>query len=238
MDDVVRVLCEADKQLVAIGTLYEADLELQRVSPTLRGKMKGFLLNQRAALDHLAESVVAAPVMVGEEIHYPFASESDGFDASIDKNMPGVRAARPEVAAVVAAHQPFSVPALAHLRHLLTDQFALKLLPELEERPADAAASPEAAEAPVEVPVVRDPATTAGGVTLSGGHYINGVSLDPITLQREQAARQRQSQEVYLAWRFTGRDTTALADLAAIDAAVRAVLVDVAAAAGLASPAG
>ena len=54
MDDVRSVLKKADAHLLAVGTLFEVDLELQRVSPTLRAKVRSFLETERAALDQLA----------------------------------------------------------------------------------------------------------------------------------------------------------------------------------------
>jgi hypothetical protein len=235
MDDVRTVLHEAEKQLVAIGTLFEADLTLQRASPTLRGKIKGFLANQRAALDHLAEGVVAAHGAAEAHTHYPFARDAEAFDASIDKNMPGVRTQQPDVATVISRHQPFSDPGLAELRDLLTDPTLQKLTPETRERPKpDPAAVPEPPAAGSSEPVPPAPPVNAGGGVLSGGLFINGVSHDPVTLQRQQEAELAQSKEIYVDWRFGESETSALATLAAIDAAVRAAITEVSAAAGLA----
>ena len=236
MDDVRTVLHEAGKQLVAIGTLYEADLTLQRASPTLRGKIKGFLANQRAALDHLAEGVAAVHGAAEAHTHYPFARDAEAFDASIDKNMPGVRAQQPDVATVISRHQPFSDPALARLRDLLTDPTLQKLTPETRERPKpEPAAVPEPATASgSSEPVPPPPPVNAGGGVLSGGLFINGVSHDPVTLQRQQEAELALSKEIYVDWRFGESETSALATLAAIDAAVRVAITEVSATAGLA----
>jgi len=235
MDDVRTVLDEAEKQLVAIGTLYEADLTLQRASPTLRGKIKGFLANQRAALDHLAEGLVAAHGAAEAHTHYPFARDAEAFDASIDKNMPGVRTRQPDVATVISRHQPFSDSGLAQLRDLLTDPALQRLTPETRERPQpDPATVPDPAPAPSETAAPAPPPINAGGGVLSGGLYINGVSHDPVTLQRQQEAQLAESKEIYVDWRFGESETSALAALAAIDAAVRAAITEVSAAAGMA----
>ena len=241
MDEVRAVLAEADKQLLAIGTLYEADLELQRPSPTLRGKIKGFLGNQRSALDHLAHAVVAAHGAGEVHTHYPFAAEGPAFEASLDRNMPGVRERRPDVAAAIGRHQPFSVPALARLRELLNDESQQRLAPETREKPREAGApvdpAPEeqpAAPVPPPAPAARPvPPTNAGGTGLSGGVFINGVEYDPITLQRHQEARREASGVTYVAWRFGGSHDSALSTLEAISAAARAAIEEVSAAAGL-----
>ena len=235
MDQVRTVLDEAEKQLVAIGTLYGADLELQRASPTLRGKIRAFLDNQRAALDHLAHDVVAAHGAGDAHTHYPFAPEADRFEASVDKNMPGVREHRPDIAATIARHQPFSVAALDRLRDLLSDDKRQRLVPETRDKPKEVApASPEGAaaggaEQPAPDPEVppAPPANQGGIVGLTGGVFINGVAYDPITLKRQEEERKQQSAVIYVDWRFDGSDESALSTLQGIDAAVRAAIDDV-----------
>lgn len=238
MDQVRAVLREVEKQLVAIRTLYEADLELQRVSPTLRAKIKGFLGNQRSALDQLAQGVAAAHGAGGTHTHYPFAGDATAFEPSIDKNMPGVRERRPDVAAAIARHQPFTAPALAKLRDLLNDESQQRLAPETRERPKDidTPAAPAAAAEPAEPnPAPAGPPPGAGGIMLSGGLFINGVEFDPITLQRQQEAQRRESPVICVDWRFGGSDTSALSTLEAINAAVAAAVGEVSATAGLAA---
>ncbi len=247
MDEVRGSLEEAGKQLMAIGTLYEADLDLQRVSPTLRGKIKAFLANERSALDHLAQRVVAAHGTTEAHTHYPFAAYAAGFEASVDKNMPGVRDKRPGVAEAIARHQPYSVPALAQLRDLLNDESTQRLAPETHQRlpgpsgPAEREAPgpsgpPEREAQPGEAGASMAPGpppANAGGMTLSGGLFINGIEYDPTTLQRQQEAERRASKLVYVAWRFGESGASALADLEAIDAAVRSAVDEVSASAGL-----
>ncbi|MEJ7764514.1 MAG: hypothetical protein WKF86_03365 [Acidimicrobiales bacterium] len=244
MDEVRVVLQEVEKQLVAIGTLYEADLELQRASPTLRGKIKGFLGNQRAALDHLAESVVGAHGTAGAHTHYPFAPEASAFEASINKNMPGVRERRPDLAEVIARHQPFSVPALTVLRNLLSDETQQRLTPETRDKPDagdDASApaetpAPAVAEAPAPAAGTKPvPPTNAGGSTLSGGVFINGVEYDPMTLKRHQDEQRAASKLIYVDWRFQAGESSALSILEAMNEAVRAAVDEVSTAAGLAT---
>lgn len=237
MPELHDVRRDAEKQLAVIATLYEADLALQRTSPTLRGQISRFLANQRAALDQLAAGV-AAPGTAEAHTHYPFARDEDAFAASLAKNMPGLGEGRPDVVAAIARHQPFSVPALGRLGDLLTDESQQRLSPETRQRPKDA----EPAESTSPVDLASDPVTepppvpkaNAGGGVLSGGHFINGVPYDPVTLQRQQEeARQRESTEVYVAWRFAGSEVTALDTLEAIDAAVQAAVAEVSAVAGL-----
>lgn len=239
MDEVRVVLLEAEKQMAAIRTLYDADLELQRVSPTLRAKIKGFLGNQRSALDHLAQSVVAAHGTGGAHTHYPFAGDAAAFEPSLEKNMPGVREQRPDVADAIAGHQPFTAPALASLRDLLNDESQQRLTPETREKPKDpeTLAPPEMAVPATEVestPAPAGPPPGAGGIMLSGGLFINGVEYDPITLKQQQEARRQESTVVYADWRFAGRDASALSTLEAISAAVGAAVGEVSATAGLA----
>lgn len=239
MDDVAVALEKADRHLAMIGTLYEADLELQRPSPTLRAKVNAFLEVERAALDHLAARVLAAggaAEAAGPE--YPLAPDEPRFEVALDKHLPGVREARPEVAAAIARHQPFTVPALAQLRALLLEPKRQRLTPEAKPAPEDVAPPPPpAAEpAPEPEPAAPAPRPPSGGLSggLTGPLVINGVEHDPITLRPLQPLPEVRRETIYVAWRFDGDEATALRSLEAIQAAVAATIGDVSAAAGLA----
>ena len=243
MDDVRSVLQKADAQLIAVGTLYEADLELQRVSPTLRGKIRAFLENERAALDQLALRVVATAGADASHVHYPLAAWEAGFEPSIDKNMPGVRERRPDVAAVIGRHQPFNVSGLARLRELLQDEKRQAVVPETAPAPPEAAVTePEPAPAPVpEPPSVAPPRpqqapSKAGlGAGLTGPLFINGVEYDPVTLKPINPPPAPKRETIYVDWRFTleSGEASARVTLEEIQAAVASAVDEVSAAAGL-----
>jgi len=223
MDDLQASLLKAETQLMAVGTLYEADLELQRVSPSLRGKIKSFLENEREALDLLAQRLVAADDV---HTHYPMASQATGFDASIDKNMPGVRENRPDVATAVGRHQPFGVDALARLRDLLVDPKLQRLTPRTRPAPPEITAP----TAPVEPATPSRPPPSGGtGGGLTGPLFINGVEYDPITLQPLNPLPQPRRETVYVAWQFEGSEAPALQTLEAIHLAVLAAIAEVSA---------
>jgi len=163
MDDLALVLRKADGQLAMIGTLCEADLELQRVSPTLRSNVNAFLQNQRLALDHLAARVAAVSGLGDAHVHYPLAPDAPRFEISIDKNMPGVRQARPDVTAAVAKHQPYTDPALGRLRELLLDVKRQRLTPRSRPATPDEIAPPPAVPGTDPVPPVPPPPPAARG---------------------------------------------------------------------------
>jgi len=223
MDDARTVLEKADRQLAMIGTLYGADLELQRLSPTLRAKIKAFLDNERAALDHLAARVVAASGVGEVHTHYPLSPWEAGFEASVDKNMPGVRESRPDLAATIARHQPFSVPGLAHLRDLLVDDKWQRLSARTKPAPAALRADPDPGEAAA-APPPRPPGMGAG---LTGGVFINGVEHDPVTLQPLEAPAPVRRETIYVDWLFEGSEVSALSTLEGIHAAVGAAVDEV-----------
>jgi hypothetical protein len=226
MDDARTVLEKADRQLAMISTLYGADLELQRLSPTLRAKIKAFLDSERSALDHLAERVVASSGVGEVHTHYPLSPWEAGFEASIDKNMPGVRESRPDLAQVIARHQPFSAPGLAHLRDLLVDDKWQRLSPRTEPAPEP----PPAEDGPSEVAAAAAPPRPPGmGAGLTGGVFINGVEHDPVTLQPLEAPAPVRRETVYVAWLFEGSEESALLTLEAIHAAVGAAIDQVSA---------
>ncbi len=228
MDDARTVLQKADRQLSMIGTLYEAALEQQRVSPSLRANIKAFLDNERSALDHLAERVVALSGGGEAHTHYPFSPWEAGFEASVDKNMPGVRLNRPDLAETIARHQPFSVPGLAQLRDLLVEDKWQHLEPRTEAapEPPPEPAGPIVAESAPAAPPPRPPGMGAG---LTGGVFINGVEHDPVTMQPLVAQPRAPRATIYVEWLFQGGETSALSTLEAIHAAVGAAVDEVSA---------
>ena len=234
MDDVQAVLSKADSQLVAAGTLYVADLELQRVSPTLRGKIKAFLDNEQAALDQLAQRLAAGGA-APEEARYPLADDAEGFDSAFDQQLPGVREGRPEVAAALARHQPFDVPALGRLRDLVADPKRQRLSPDTRPAPKVEAAEETATQAEPAEPAPAPPHLPPGpfGAGLTGPLVINGAEYDPVTLKPLNPAPEQVRDSIYVAWRFEGIDEPALQTLEAIQAAVAAAVAEISAAASL-----
>jgi hypothetical protein len=235
MKDVRTVLQKAETQLTMLDTLYDADLDLQRTSPTLRFKIKAFLDSERSALDHLAAAIVASCGLGEGHIHYPLAAEAERFDESFDKNMPGVREKRPDLVAVVARHQPFSVQGLGDLRDLLRDEDRQKLTPQTQPAPPEpepAPPPPAGPDAPAARPVPPPP---SGGLGpgLTGPIFINGVEYDPITLKQINAPPPVKRDTIYVDWHFAGSETSARQTLQGIKAAVGAAIDEVAAAADL-----
>lgn len=227
------MLQKADVQLTMLDTLYDADLDLQRISPTLRFKIKAFLDSERSALDHLAAAVVASCGLGEGHIHFPLAPGEDRYDESFDKNMPGVREKRPDLVPVVARHQPFSVPGLADLRDLLRDENRQKLTPVTQPAPPEPDPPPPDPDAPAAAPAPPPP---SGGLGpgLTGPVFINGVEYDPMTMKPINAPPPVKRDTFYVDWRFAGSETSARATLEGIKAAVVAAIDEVAAAADLA----
>jgi len=233
MDDVQMALQKADGQLAMIGTLCEADLELQRVSPTLRAKINAFLENERLALDHLAVRVMAAGGIGEAHTHYPLAADAPRLEPSFDKNMPGIREARPDVAAVIGRHQPFNDPSLGRLRELLMDVKRQGLKPQTRPAPPDIEDTPPPAIQDPPRPVPPPPPSGGFGGGLTGPLVINGVEHDPVTLRPLNPLPAPRRETIYVAWLFEGTESPALQTLEAIHAAVLSAIDEVAAAAGL-----
>jgi hypothetical protein len=232
MDDVETALTRAEAQLPMIRTLYEADLELQRPSPTLRSKVRMFVELERAALDHLAERIVKSGGAGEAHVHYPLAADAPRFEPSIDKNMPGVRAALPEVAAAIGRRQPYIVPGLGRLRHLLLDEKHQRLTPRTEAAPPPSEPAPPEPDPVPAAPAPRPPPSGGTGSGLTGPMFINGIEYDPVTLRRLDAPAAPVRDQVYVEWRFEGDDVDALNRLDEIHAAVKAAIDEVAATLG------
>ena len=237
MDDLRAALGKSDVHLTMIGTLYEADLELQRTSPTLRAKIRAFLDSEKAALDEVAARAVATAGSGEVDVHYPLAPDAETFDAFLDRFMPGVREGQPNIAGIVARHQPYGVPALSRLRDLLVEPARQELTPETRPAPPEPEApAPPPEAAPAEPAPERSPRPPTGlGGGLAGSVFVNGIEYDPITLKPLTALPEVRRETIYVDWQFgfEGGDASARQTLEAIHVAVTAAVDDVAAAAGL-----
>lgn len=211
IDDVEALLGEAASQFEEISRLYDEALATQQTSSTLRVTIKNFLENVRSALDYVANALVDAYGKPGVNNYFPIPENPARFDDAMDSKMRGVRAARPDVADVIRAHQSDELRTLATLTN---DHKHQRLTPQVAE---------EVGRRHVMGGVSWDP----GSVRMSGGVFIQGEQIDPVT-QRTASTRVIR----YVDWKFDG-DISALAAMRGALQAARAVIDDIYAVTGL-----
>jgi hypothetical protein len=110
MDDIHDLLDHTDEQLALVEQLYRRSLEAKEQGKRLKPQIKNVLDNQRSALDYLAHHIYerhGALTSKGTKAksYYPIANSPQEFDAWFDKNLPGVRAKRPDIADAIKRHQ-------------------------------------------------------------------------------------------------------------------------------------
>jgi hypothetical protein len=105
---VEELLDNAEENLRVVAEIYEATLVAKKQGKNLKPKLKNILEDQRSALDHLAHAIHARDGTPSKSrTYYPSAERPSEFNGHIDQNMPGVRAARPDIATAIERHQRY-----------------------------------------------------------------------------------------------------------------------------------
>jgi hypothetical protein len=116
-DDIIALLGDAEEQIELATTLHDKAMS----SPTARGpfksRIKNILEHQRSALDYLAVAITTKYGRSKGLIYYPLAPDESQFASEMDRKMPGVAAAEPQIATAIKRFQPYG-PTGEWLRHL------------------------------------------------------------------------------------------------------------------------
>src|SRR3954447_9221556 len=105
-DDVEALLALADEQMAGIEELYGESLAEKQVSSRLQALIKNVIENYRSALDYVANAAAEKYAKPGR-VYWPYAPAPSDFPRHFDKNFPGLRNARPEIAAAWERCQPY-----------------------------------------------------------------------------------------------------------------------------------
>ena len=117
-EDIAALLADAQEQMEgSLPQLHDEALTNQSARQRFRARIKSVLEQQRSALDYLAVEVTARHGTPKGLLYYPLAQDDANFSAEVDNKMPGVRAARPDIADVIKSWQPYK-PAVEWLRQL------------------------------------------------------------------------------------------------------------------------
>src|SRR5664280_348617 len=107
MDDITALLDDANEQLQNAGGLHDQALGDDNVRRRFRTRVKNVLENQRSALDYLAVGITEKYGTPKGFLYYPLAQSETDFAAQMNSKMPGVAAARPDIADAIKRHQPY-----------------------------------------------------------------------------------------------------------------------------------
>lgn len=196
-DSIDLLLDRANAQMQEIEGIYQSTLNAQQPA-TLPVMIKNVVENYRSALDYLAVRITGAHGKPGGMVYYPLAPESAAFDGVMDSKMPGVRAARPDIAAVIAKYQPYNTTWVRPLNQLARENKHNSLSPqERRETVRKEVGGPRDG-------VSWDPSS----VKFGEGVYINGERVDPRSQQTRSTVTIR-----YVDWLFSDLGRSVLGTL-------------------------
>ena len=227
MADIEAVQDLATECLAEVEGLYEDALHAKSVPTRLQALIKNVLENERSALEYLALAIVDAHGTTIGNVYYPLSPSAARFEGSIDSRMPGVRAGRPDIAAEVSKHQPYSHIWLADLRDLTNENKHERLTPQTRDETRWIDTNPGGAGISF---MPFQPGK--GGVSFGGTVIINGVEVDPNTLKPVGGGPQPHRETIYVDWLFATTGRSVLQTLKAIDAGVAKAVDEIAKVAG------
>lgn len=185
--------------------------------------------NQRSLLDYLANRLVEAGTgRAGGKVYYPMQDNEAGYEGKLEQNLPGLRAARPNIESAVKARQRWQLGYewLGRLNGLRNPNTHIDLLPQtrVEERRS-------------EVQMQGGGSVSWGpGVTFGSGVSAGGAPVDPMTQRPAYLpAGTTYRETVYVDWRLPD-GSSALSSLQGFQRELEQLVVDLAAVAGLRWP--
>lgn len=212
MDEITALLDEADEQLTYIAATYQDSLNQHKLPGLLKVKIKNCIENQRSALDYLGR-MVTERYGNGEFRYYPLAQHPDEFAATMDKNLPGVTAARPDIGEAFERWQPYGQPWLRTLNQLARGNKHNTFTPQT--RRAEPRREVRRGGG---VAVSWDP----GGVKFGSGVSIMDEPVDPATQRTPSTV-----DVIYVAWFFDDPNVSVIPTLRDFQSKVRALVADI-----------
>jgi hypothetical protein len=246
MTDWDAVLEATAEDLATLEGSYRQALREKTLPQSLLVRVKNILENQRSALDFVAHDLTSrfGTVLGKAQVYYPLAPTSAKFNGSIDRFMPDVRTARPDLAQTIQQFQPFNCEWLRALRDLVNPNKHVRLSPQerMEMREiavTDRTGGRSALFGNVQVGPVGpngEPGIAfgpGGGISLGEGGIIGfgpagvsfqGAPIDPRTQRPVAGAPVRVQEEIWVDWLFEGTERPVLATLNEIQNGVRAAI--------------
>jgi hypothetical protein len=212
LNDVEATLGLAAEQLGEIEKIYNDTLAAQNIPPRLQALIKGVIEHQRSALDFTTHAIATGlgTARDGDRIYWPYARRPEDFVGYFDKNLPGLRAARPDIADAYQRYQPYTpgYEWIADLIELAKSNKHRQLTPQTR----------------TENHATRFSGPLGGAIEIGRGASIQigqgaAILIDGVPLQSIQPQR-----IVYVAWLFADSGKNALGTLQGIQAGIEPLL--------------
>ncbi len=225
MASVDVVLKKLDQAVAEVRGHYEADLRAQEVSDELLYAVRAAVQDAQSALDWTANAVKEKYAGSGKRSPYfPLVKDAAEFSAAMEKQIKGLAAAEPNIAAAFERHQPYQ-PDKGELGYLhalakVNKHRDFTAQTRTEQRRIRAAGAGGAV-------VEWTPDTGSGGVTFGPGVSIGGVPVDVRTQRPVPHTSQTVTETIYVDWRFVDPAVSVLPTLEKLAGLTRAAVEDV-----------
>ena len=224
----IRVRTAADR-LRRAESLFEASLRVQNAGPDLQLAVDDVVQQQRSALDFLANRLVEhATGGPAKQVAYPMERSESEYNGKADRLMPGVRASRPDIMAIVRLHQRWQpgYEWLGQLNELVNRGKHVDLVPQTrQETPHTEVTRPGSGSV-----------SWTSGVTFGAGVSVMGAAMDPRTQLPVPTPGVKVTRTVYVDWLLPdGR--SALGALRQFQAGLELLVSEIAQIAGMPWPA-
>jgi hypothetical protein len=103
---VQSVLDLGAEQIAEVERLHDEAVATGIVTGRMQALIKNVVENQRSPLDYTAQAI-SDRYKLGTNPYWPAAKESGDFTHMIERQLPGLLAAQPDVAAALERHQPY-----------------------------------------------------------------------------------------------------------------------------------
>lgn len=109
-NDVENLLAHVEKSLVNIKNTYDQSLYDKTIPPFLPIDIKNVMENLRSALDYAAKDIATIvckmDTALPKKIYFPYGKNKQNSDSLIEKNLPNLKIAHPDIHSLIESVQP------------------------------------------------------------------------------------------------------------------------------------
>lgn len=236
------LLRKADGAVEQVRAHYETDLAAKTISDDLMYAVRQVVQDCQSALDWTATAVKDSLYPASKwSPCFPLQKDPEKFEEALEKNLKGLRADHPGVAAAIERHQPYQ-PGKAPLGYLhalrrvnthkdFTAQTRTeKTRTRIKTKDSEVEYEPEGlsmGSGPTRIEHVEVRGGFAGIEIGPEGIKLGGVPLDPTTGQPVIRPDHGVTEVVYVDWRFADPEVSVLPTLEALASLTRSAVEDV-----------
>ena len=219
------LLRKVDEGVVSVESRYRLDLDAKSVSDDLLYDVRRVIQDCQSALDWTA-SAVNDRYGSGRAPYFPLARRPEDFDADLDKQIKGLHANHPAIAAAFERHQPYQAGSevLGYLHKLSRVNKHQDFSPQTRT---------ERLRTRVDVAGMGVAEWDPRAIKFASGVSILGAPIDPATQRPSPHPAVAVTNVRYIDWQFVDPPASVLGTLQSLARSVREAVEDVESAATL-----